>query len=318
MENPLNELVEALDGEEEVVSSEESEGVEGESLQEPDGEGNEEEPVDKAENEDEAEAQEPDAEDEDSDLIEWGEGENLKQKSLQELIEFYENPEVDFDQAPQVQERLAEVQQKETQYHQALEYVAKDYSQMQQRLEQAIMTSPQPQMPDMGLMEQNPGEYNRQLARYHNLNNEQQQRLKAYEETRQKHEAAQAEVERNNAQREVSLLKKAWPEIANDKAVSESMYNLLTTQYGVSREDIDSVDNHRFFLMAKDLLDYHQGKKAGEKATATLKSKSAPRRVKGRKSGGVKMSALDTLNQKSASGAKVTEAEATAALLAAI
>ena len=318
MENPLNELVEALD-EEETAHPEDSEAEPiAETQDEAAEDGSEEEPLDTPEDDESAEVEEPNAEDEDSDLIEWGEGENLKQKSLQELIDFYENPEVDFDQAPQVQERLQQVQQQERQHQQAIEYVAKEYSAMQEKLEKAIMTAPQPQMPDMALMETAPNEYNKQLALYHTQTNQQNQRLQAYEENRQKLQETQTNLDRQNAQREISLLKKAWPEIATDKTVSDSMYNLLTSQYGVSREDIDSVDNHRFFLMARDLLDYHQSKKAGEKATATLKSKSAPRRVKGRKSGGPKLSALDTLNQKSASGAKVTEAEATAALLAAI
>lgn len=246
----------------------------------------------------------------DEDFIEWGEGDDTRKATLDELIDGYENPQVDFNTAPQVQARMAELEKQGQQATIELQNTVNQRQQWSTGLEQLLATMPSPQEPDARLIQDNPHEYNAQLAEFQQSTANREQALNAYQVNQQQLEHESSQLRQQDLAREATLLKTAWPEFENTETQNE-VKSILKESFGIGDDLLGDVIDHRFYLLAKAAVAHVKGEKIGKKATKALKSKSAPRRVKARTGGSTNpKTALAILNQKLAAGKPVTDEEA--------
>ena len=282
--------------------------------------------ADPAEGAEEVAAEEADPED--GEFVEWGEGEDAQRVKLDDLIAAYTNPpEAAVDTAPAVQAKLVEMNTLSERFTEAktaeLREIVGTRQTVMQRIEQVFATIPQPQMPDPMLATQDPMAYNKQLAEAQALQQQRATLAQEYQAQEQAREAevaqiAQVEAAREQAEqaREVQALRAAWPDIA--KPETRAAVTALATDYGLSAAELAEVTDHRFFLMARDLLAFREAKASAGEAKQKLAAKGAPRRVKARKGGKAEMGAVARLKSKTAQGKAVSDAEAIDALIEAM
>jgi len=253
------------------------------------------------------------AEEGDGELIEWGEGEAAKSAKLSDLIEAFENPQVDFNQAPQVQERVQALTQIQQQFVQVAQQNVNERQQVAQQLEVIAQTMVMPDAPDPRLMVENPAAYNQAMLEYQQAEQRLNQVARAYQENKQKLDAEQSQIEQITLAQEVAALDKAWPEYRKDTDLAANVHKFAQEAYGLTAQDLTDTQDHRAFLLLRDAYIGRQAEAKGEAAKATLKSTGAPQRIKARRSGGKSAKPLDILNQKIRSG-KASEADAMSAL----
>lgn len=245
--------------------------------------------------------------DADPELIEWGEGDDVKSVSLDELIAAYENPQVDFDQAPQVQARVQELEQVKTAQIQAARDTLQERESVAQAIKAVYALTPMPKKPDYDLVQTDPNEYNRQLAEFNKATDQQQQLVQAYQANEVEVERRQAQVEAADVQAVMQEVRVEWPSFEADKSKAEK---ILADTYGFKPEHLQGVIPTPFYRMVKAHIELLDSKAAGAKATKTLTAKAAPRRVKSRKG---TTSGQDLLTSKIKAG-KATEEEMVGAL----
>jgi len=261
----------------------------------------------------EAVVETPADEEGDEETIVWGEGETAKSVKLSDLIEAYENPQVDFNEAPQVQERVQALQQVQQQFVQIAEQNVTERQQVSQQLEVIANSLVLPQRPDPRLRVDNPNAYNQAMFEYEQAEQRLTQVASAYQQNQQKIEAEQAQIEQITLAQEVAALDKAWPEYRQDKELASNVHKFAQETYGLTAQDLTDTQDHRAFLLMRDAYIGRQLQDKGEAAKATLKTTGAPQRIKARRSPGKSVKPLDILNQKIRSG-KASESDAMSAL----
>lgn len=84
--------------------------------------------------------------------------------------------------------------------------------------------------------------------------------------------AQQRQQEMQRYQQEQSQkLVEAWPEI-KDESVQAGLYDFLSTQYGLGKEDVDGVQDYRLFLLARDAMKGSKLKSELPKVRAKVKA----------------------------------------------
>lgn len=158
-----------------------------------------------------------------------------------------------------------------------------------QAIETFAQTLPRPQEPDQSLLDQNsarynPEEYLRQQAHYQRLTGYigqvQQQHSMAQQQLAQAQEARDWEI----AGAELQQLTRVWPEIGNPETaekVIDEMSAQLAKHYRLDRETLESVSDHRFFLLARDALAYRAQAKGQDVKQIVAAKRDAPRVTRG-------------------------------------
>ena len=267
-----------------------------------------------------------DAPEGDPEIIEWGEGEDVKSATLDQLIERFE-AEPDFEQAPQVQERVqalnAEQLKISERFVQEVTQTREARAAFMDKMSAEFSFMPEPAMPDQSLITQDPMAYNRQLATYQAEQNKRNQVIEQYRQLTAAQEAdakrvaeAEAFQQEQYINTEKRALQTAWPEFAQPE--TQTALTEMVGAYGMTAADLGEIQDHRAFLILRDLLNVRAAQKQAGDTVAKLKAKTAPRRVRPRQTGRAQVSATASLNAKMAGGGVPTEAEAMAALTEAI
>lgn len=119
---------------------------------------------------------------------------------------------------------------------------------------------------------------------YHRMATEAQKReaeTKAAREqersVRQQAEAAQAEIDSLHLSREQAKVHEFWPELKTEAGADEAV-KAVQKHYGLTRDEINGIADHRFFKMAKDAIAYHASK--AREAEAVKKVTAKPKLIK--------------------------------------
>jgi hypothetical protein len=155
-----------------------------------------------------------------------------------------------------------------------------------QQIDAYMATLPQPQPPDMEMLNRsNPAKYDPERymlekARYDQIVGFQSQQMQQRQQLAQQQQQAIQQQEALRAQAELRTLSQLWPEWADPaKAAAEAdtMVRELGKHYKLDLETLESVSDHRFFLLAKDALQYRALQKGADVQKAVAVKREAPR-----------------------------------------
>lgn len=167
-----------------------------------------------------------------------------------------------------------------------LQAYSQGVTQRLQQIDAYLATLPQPQPPDMAMLDRNnpakydPERYMMEKARYDQIVGFQSQQMQQRQQLAQQQQQAVQQQEALRAQAELQTLARMWPEWADPaKAAAEAdtMVRELGKHYKLDPETLDSVSDHRFFLVARDALKYRALQKGADVQKAVATKREAPR-----------------------------------------
>jgi hypothetical protein len=171
----------------------------------------------------------------------------------------------EFEEARQTE--LARVQQTQGQLQQVLEH----YQSMN-----PVGNPPPISMLDPNSQEYNPDKYHLEKANYEKRLGEYYQSSQQLQQARQQAEAIEAQRLATTTQAEKDKLKEAWPEFYDQTKAPEvrsEFLNGLKQHYGIDPKTVETVLDHRFYVMARDAIAYRAVKKDAPQVSAKLKIK---------------------------------------------
>jgi len=231
---------------------------------------------------DEANADEdnPDKDTEEAELIKWGEGDDAKEATMDELIEAFEqskNPP-DFTTNLEYQQTLNQMGDAARNYQNGFQQLS-DYATQLQHGYTVVLNALHPgeapnpaglSTEDYNLLKH---DWETKNAEYANVYNQAQTALGQVGE--------QAQTARQQVlQAELQALSAKWPEWSDTK-VQQDAYGVLA-EFGFTPPELQQFTDHRLHLVLKELMELRAGKEAGGKAVKAIKAKNAPKRVKAR------------------------------------
>ena len=171
----------------------------------------------------------------------------------------------EFEAARQTE--LAKVQETQWQLQQILEH----YQSMN-----PVGNPPPIQMLDPNSVEYNPDRYHLEKANYEKRLGEYYQSSQQLQQARQQSEAIEAQRVAAVTQAEKDKLKEAWPDFYDEAKAHEVRSSFLTglqQHYGIDPKTVETVLDHRFYILARDAIAYRAAKKEAPNVSAKLKIK---------------------------------------------
>lgn len=172
---------------------------------------------------------------------------------------------------------------------QELQLFSQKLSQNLQAIDVFTASLPRPQEPDQELLNQNsnrynPEEYLRQQAHFQRVTGFMGQLQQQQQAAQQQLQQAQAAQDWERAGAELQQLTRVWPEWGDPvtaEKLADDMSAQLAKHYRLDRQTLESVSDHRFFLMAKDALAYRAQAKGAEVKQIVAAKREPPRATRG-------------------------------------
>lgn len=202
---------------------------------------------------------------------------------LSEVVEAYKQHR---EQGARFEENLSQLRrQAEAAVTQQLEPVLQTRQQLVDALQRIQTFNPLPPEPDTSLLDTqsdryNPDAYHSQRARYDAAVKQYQEVERQIAGQRQAMQREQEIVQQQTLRREIELLKEKWPEISGENArdIVQGFAKDVGKYYGIEPDVIDTITDHRFYLLARDALAY---RRMSDKAPAIRKKAAdAPKLIK--------------------------------------
>jgi hypothetical protein len=296
-DRPWNEDVDEASGEDDPQKVEDNE------LVEDDKRASDEEAV--SEDEDDAGADGKANAEGEQDLVELTIDGEQRQVPLEELTSAYEakqKGELDFEQrvTSLTNEAQSVVSQHIQQVNQVRNQLVQELTQLQQYQSQRMPSPPDPSLADPSSPNYDPDKYTHQLASYQKADGENRALNQAIQQQKQQMEQEQqATLEAMRNTQRTELVKK-WPEW-NDPATRQQFLSDVQSEFGFSDEEVASIYDHRFYVLAKEAIAARKSSKAAQapakRVTRTAKPAGKPNQTKATDSNAKGKSRKDALQR---------------------
>lgn len=216
----------------------------------------------------------------DDDIVEITIDGQTRQVPLNELAQAYtskQKGELDFE--ARVNDLTNQAQNLVSQHIQQVSGVRAQLVQQLQQLQQyqasRMPSPPDPSLADPQSPNYDPDKYTHQLAMYQKADGENralQHHIQAQQAQMQQEQQATLETMRTTQR---TALMQKWPEW-NDPAVRQQFLSDVQAEYGFSDEEVGSIYDHRFYLLARDAVAARKAQKAGEKPVKRIQKTAKP------------------------------------------
>lgn len=227
----------------------------------------------------EPEKGEAEATEELSDTVMIGEDE----VALTDLVDAYQSRQSD---SVQVEARVEELtQEARAEVARQVQPMLAERQELVTALERVKSFNPLPAEPDASLLDShsenyNPDRYHQQRAQFDQASRQMGEIEQHIAQQRQAMEQQHSLINQQEVDRQADLLRKAWPEVAAEGGAElvKGFASDLERMYGIDAAMVDTITDHRFYLLARDALTH---RRMGEKTPEIRrKAAQAPKLIK--------------------------------------
>lgn len=203
-----------------------------------------------------------------------------RQVPLEELTNAYaaqQKGELDFEAkvASLTNEAQNVVSQHIQQVNQVRAMLVQELTQLQQYQAQRMPSPPDPSLADPSSPNYDPDKYTHQLATYQKADGENRALQQAIrQQSSQMQQEQQATLEAMRSTQRTELMQK-WPEW-QDPAVRQQFLSDVQSEYGFSDEEVGSIYDHRFYILARDAIATRKASKASQVPAKRVKKTATP------------------------------------------